>query len=165
MLFRPFKILGGSDFHFFHKQNFIKLKSFKTLYLFSWAPCGLVNVFWKIHLYWYSAGLYSSPYCTPFGFEGRTYIEWALASWHLLKKKILFMFLISYFRSLSLASPAMQEIRKRSNIQYLEKWEIFFEFCFFISCLVIIWAKSNWNHCRQVFSTGFCPNCNQTADR
>ena len=38
-----------------------------------------------------------------------------------------------------------------------------FEFCLSVSCLVTIWAKSNWNHHRQDFCTGFGQNCNQTA--
>ena len=43
--------------------------------------------------------------------------------------------------------------------------EKYFLFCLSISCLVTIWAKSNQNHCRQDFSTRFCQNCNQTADK
>ena len=64
-----------------------------------------------------------------------------------------------------MASPAMQEIHKRNNIQYLKKWAIIFSFAYLLSCLVTIWEKSNWNHVRQYFSTGFCPNYNQIADR
>ena len=54
-----------------------------------------------------------------------------------------------------LASPAMQEIRKRNNIQYLKKREILFSFAYLYRCLVTIWAKSNLNHCRQDFCTWF----------
>ena len=30
--------------------------------------------------------------------------------------------------------------------------------------LVTFWGKCNQNQCRQVFPSGFCPNCSQTAD-
>ena len=40
-----------------------------------------------------------------------------------------------------LASPAIQEIRKRNNIQYLEKWEIFFSFAY----LSAVWLQFGQN--------------------
>ena len=65
----------------------------------------------------------------------------------------------------SLASPGMQEIGKRNNIQYLDKWEIFFNSAY----LSAVWLQFWKNHVQKSLSTmismGFCPNSYQTADR
>ena len=50
----------------------------------------------------------------------------------------------------------MQGIHKRNNIQNIWRIRNIFQFCLYLlaSYLVIIWSKSNLNHCRQYFSTG-----------
>ena len=40
-----------------------------------------------------------------------------------------------------------------------------FQFCLNIRCLVMIRAKFNTKCMSTIMSIGFCPNCNQTADR
>ena len=81
----------------------------------------------------------------------------------LINKQNWKIFLIS--SNILLASPAMQEIRKRNNSKYLEKWEIFSILLIYLWFLVTIKAKSNAKSFSMMMPIEFWPNCNQTADK
>ena len=40
-----------------------------------------------------------------------------------------------------MASPSMQEIRKRNNIQYLKKWEIISSFAYLSAVWLLFWEN------------------------
>ena len=72
--------------------------------------------------------------------------------WDLLEKK-----LNSHFTEgqVHLASPAMQEIGKRNNIYYLEKWEIFFSFAYLSAVWLQFWQNPVQKSCLQWFQLDF----------
>ena len=55
----------------------------------------------------------------------------------------------------SLASPGMQEIGKRNNIQYLDKWEIFFGFTYVSAIWLQFWQNIVQKSCLQWFQLDF----------